>query len=207
VAYLVERLDLRAGRVVLDLGAGTGKLARLLVPCGARVVAVEPVAAMRALIPPCVESVPGTAEAIPLPEASVDAVTVAQAFQWFRRDEALAEIDRVLRPGGGLALVANLRDESDPLQRAFAAVLERHRAHPPLEVDVAFAGEVKRFAHVHELRRGGELALLAESETSIAALDGGAREAALRDFAALAPPASRVRLRYVTEVRVTRRGA
>ena len=55
----------------------------------------------------------GTAEAIPLPDASVDVVTVAQAFHWFRFDEALAEIRRVLRPGGGLAILFNERDERD----------------------------------------------------------------------------------------------
>lgn len=98
---------------MLDLAAGTGKLTRLLVATGARVVAVEPLAAMRAHVADP-ELLEGTAEAIPLPDASVDAVTVGQAFHWFDRERALAEIARVLRPGGGLGLVWNERDKTVP---------------------------------------------------------------------------------------------
>lgn len=112
---------LEPGRRVLDLAAGTGKLTRLLVPSGAEVVAVEPVAAMRAVLAdvlPGVEVLDGTAEAVPLPDASVDAVTVAQAFHWFDPPAALADIARVLRPGGTLALVWNTRDRGvDWVQR------------------------------------------------------------------------------------------
>ncbi len=100
---------------VLDLAAGTGKFTALLVPTGADVVAVEPVKEMadelRAAIDG-VEVLEGTAEAIPLPDASIDAVTVAQAFHWFDADAALKEIARVLKSGGGLAMVWNRRDES-----------------------------------------------------------------------------------------------
>jgi SAM-dependent methyltransferase len=161
---------------------------------------------MRALIPAGVDALGGTAEAIPLAEASVDAVTVAQAFHWFRAREALAEIDRVLRTGGRLALVANLRDESDPLQQALVETVDRHRAHPPLEpeLDLAEPDEIERFPHVHELT-GEELVLLAASESSISTLDGGAREAALAEVAALAPPDASVRLHYATEVRIIQR--
>jgi SAM-dependent methyltransferase len=188
---------------VLDLAAGTGKLARLLAASGARVVAVEPIAAMRALIPAGVEALPGTAEAIPLPDGSIDAVTVAQAFHWFRAEEALSEIDRVLRPGGALALVANLRDESDPLQRSFVEAVSLHRAHPALEPELELVepDEIRTFAHVHELS-GEELVLLAASESSIASLAAEARATALADVAALAPPTARLRLPYVTEVRI-----
>ena len=114
---LVRELGIGTDRDVLDLAAGTGKLTRLLVPTGARLVAVEPVAAMadqlRTAVPD-VEVHDGTAEAIPLPDGSVDAVVVGQAFHWFDAPVALAEIARVLRPGGGLGLIWNERDSSVP---------------------------------------------------------------------------------------------
>ena len=115
VTYLVDRFDLGPGRRVLDLAAGTGKLTRLLVPSGVDLVAVEPVAGMRAelaTVMPDLDVLSGTAESIPLPDASVDAVVCAQAFHWFDAPEALAEIRRVLRPGSGLAMIFNIRDES-----------------------------------------------------------------------------------------------
>jgi SAM-dependent methyltransferase len=123
IEFLIARLGLAPGRTVLDLAAGTGKLTRLLVPTGAEVIAVEPIAEMRAKIEGA-RVLEGTAEAIPLADASVDAVTVAQAFHWFRPDEALREIHRVLRPEGGLALIWNVRDERNPLHAAASALLE-----------------------------------------------------------------------------------
>jgi SAM-dependent methyltransferase len=120
VAWMADRLDLQAGRTVLDLGAGTGKLTRALVATGAHVIAVEPGEAMLAELVravPEAEAVHGAAEDIPLPDASVDAVTVGQAFHWFRHDEALRELQRVLRPRGGISLVWNSRDQEAPLQR------------------------------------------------------------------------------------------
>jgi ubiquinone/menaquinone biosynthesis C-methylase UbiE len=134
VAWLCEHLGIARGRRVLDLAAGTGKLTRSLVAVGADVVAVEPIAEMRERLPSEVEALDGTAEAIPLPDASVDAVTVAQAFHWFDAGRALAEIHRVLRPGGGLGLIWNTRDERDELQRAITELLERLRFDPTGEV-------------------------------------------------------------------------
>ena len=131
MAWMAERLDLREGRDVLDLAAGTGKLTRALVPFGARVIAIEPIDEMREQLfraLPDVEAFDGTAESIPLPDGSVDAVTCGQAFHWFRADEALKEIHRVLRPGGGLALVWNVRDLSDPLQARVHEILTPHAA-------------------------------------------------------------------------------
>jgi SAM-dependent methyltransferase len=121
VAWLAERLGLRPRRTVLDLAAGTGKLTRQLVETGAEVVAVEPVDEMRAALEaavPAARALAGTAEAIPLGDASLDAVTVAQAFHWFDREAAYVEIHRVLRPDGALGLIWNVRDLSDPLQAA-----------------------------------------------------------------------------------------
>jgi len=113
--WLQDTLGLRASKTVLDLGAGTGKFSKLLQATGATVIAVEPVAAMRAQLSaalPAVQALEGTAEAIPLPDASVDAVVCAQAFHWFANQAAMTEIARVLRPGGRLGLVWNVRDES-----------------------------------------------------------------------------------------------
>ncbi len=131
VAWLGERLRIGPGKDVLDLAAGTGKLTRALLPLGARVVAVEPIDEMREQLfaaLPDVDAFDGTAEAIPLPDGSVDAVTCGQAFHWFRPREAFREIHRVLRPGGGLGLVWNVRDLSDPLQARIQEILEPHGA-------------------------------------------------------------------------------
>jgi SAM-dependent methyltransferase len=126
VDWLVERLDLRPGRTVLDLGAGTGKLTRALVPTGARVLALEPGDEMRArlaTVVPEAEPIAAGAESIPLPDGSVDGATAGQSFHWFRLEEAVPEVHRVLRPGGGLALVWNERDPTDPLQGELAKLL------------------------------------------------------------------------------------
>jgi SAM-dependent methyltransferase len=135
VEWLTRKLGLAAGSsVVVDLAAGTGKLTRELVLTGARVIAVEPLAAMRAQLTescPQAEVVDGTAEELPLPAASADAVTVAQAFHWFDGERALAESDRVLRPTGKLALVYNLRDMRQPLQNELEKLLGPHRGTTP----------------------------------------------------------------------------
>jgi SAM-dependent methyltransferase len=110
---------------VLDLGAGTGKLTRLLVRAFARVVAVEPAEAMRRLLVthcPEAEALAGTGQEIPLPGASVDAVFAAQAFHWFDDERALGEIARVLKPGGALVLMWNL--PAGPTEPSIAAVEE-----------------------------------------------------------------------------------
>jgi ubiquinone/menaquinone biosynthesis C-methylase UbiE len=115
VGALAAELGLAPGAPVLDLAAGTGKLSRALLAGGLDVVAVEPQAAMRDKLAAVVGSErvrDGVAEAIPLPDASVDAVTVADGFHWFDQARALAEIRRVLRPGGGLAVLATVPDWS-----------------------------------------------------------------------------------------------
>jgi ubiquinone/menaquinone biosynthesis C-methylase UbiE len=119
-AELIDRvageLELGPDATVLDLGAGTGKLTRDLVPPFARVIAVEPDDAMRAVLEevvPEAEALAGSAEAIPLPDESVDAVFTAEAFHWYASDETVREIARVLRPRGGLVIFWNL-DFGDP---------------------------------------------------------------------------------------------
>ncbi len=100
---------------VIDLGAGTGLLTRILVPLAGRVIPIEPDAEMRAQLTaavPGVVAVAGSAESIPYTNASVDAVLTAQAYHWFDPDRAHPEIARVVRTGGTFAAIWNLRDST-----------------------------------------------------------------------------------------------
>jgi SAM-dependent methyltransferase len=133
IDWLAAQTRLGPGRTVVDLGAGTGKLTRLLLPTGARVVAVEPIPEMRAHIDGA-EVLDGTAEAIPLPDASADVVTVAQAFHWFDHERALPEIHRVLRSKGSLVIVWNMRDLDDPVQRGVEDLLGPMRREVPGQI-------------------------------------------------------------------------
>jgi ubiquinone/menaquinone biosynthesis C-methylase UbiE len=128
VAWMFERTGLGAGQTVVDVGAGTGKLTRLLGASGARVVAVEPIAEMRAKIEGA-EVLDGTAEELPLDDASADVVTVAQAFHWFDHARALPELHRVLKPDGFLVLFWNMRDLDDPIQRGVEELLAPRRQY------------------------------------------------------------------------------
>jgi SAM-dependent methyltransferase len=134
VAWLSEHLALGPGTTVVDLAAGTGKLTALLVPSGARVVAVEPLEEMHRVLRRVVPDVPvvaGTAEALPFGAASLDAVAVGQAFHWFDADRALAELSRALRPGGRVGLVWNARDRSvDWVDRVWA-IMDRVEKRAP----------------------------------------------------------------------------
>jgi SAM-dependent methyltransferase len=127
VAHIVHELSLGSGSSVLDLGAGTGKLTRMLAERGLQVTALDPspemLARLRAVVP-AARVLEATAESIPLPAAAVDAVTSAQAFHWFDAKTALTEIHRVLRTGGGVALVWNQRDVSDPIQALLAELTD-----------------------------------------------------------------------------------
>lgn len=167
VAWFAERASIGPGRTVLDLGAGTGKLTRLLVPLGARVIAVEPLAEMRAKLEevlPGVVALEGTAEDLPLGDDSVDVVTCAQAFHWFKPERALPELHRVLTPGGALVLVWNTRDLDNELQGAIEALIApfRHAVssqvdadwQPPLEASSLF-GPIERrtFAFEQQVTR------------------------------------------------------
>lgn len=113
--WLRDDLRLRPGATVADLGAGTGKFLSSLRRTGATMLAIEPVVAMREKLVeanPDVCALKGTAEAIPLPDACLDALVCAQSFHWFANPRALAEIRRTLKPGGRLGLIWNVRDES-----------------------------------------------------------------------------------------------
>jgi SAM-dependent methyltransferase len=133
-AWLSDDLALGAGKTALDLGAGTGKFLPRLRATGAAVIAVEPVAAMRAQLAernPGIEARAGSAEQIPLEDGSVDAVVCAQSFHWFATAEALAEIRRVLKPGGALGLVWNVRDQRVAWVAALTRIMAPYEAGIP----------------------------------------------------------------------------
>jgi SAM-dependent methyltransferase len=187
VSWIAERLGLRPGRTVLDLGAGTGKLTRALLETGARVIAVEPGDAMRAELEraaPGAEALRGSAEDIPLLDKSVDAITVGQAFHWFRHELALPEIHRVLRAGGGVALVWNSRDPDEPLHREIGALLAPFVPpdRPPSEDWATRLGESELFGKLEERR----FAFVQELDA-----DGLAERIASVSFVAAAPSEAR----------------
>ena len=145
-SYPAEAVSLAIGdaRRVLDLGAGTGKLTSVLLDLGLDVVAVEPDDAMRGLVDPRADVRAGTAEAVPLPDAGVDAVVVGQAWHWFDHDAAWAEVQRVTRPGGRLGLLWNVLDDSDGWARSLAdlARLEDRLSYVDAKDDVPYDGGV-----------------------------------------------------------------
>ncbi len=214
IEWLADRLDLRSGGEVIDLAAGTGKLSRALEGAGAKVTAVEPLPRMRALIEPPIRAVEGTAERIPLPAGSADAVTVAQAFHWFDGELALAEIHRVLRPGGQLALLWNVRLLEDPGQAAveeliapYTGEIPRHRSgkwRGPIEATDMF-GPLEERTFPNEQRLDADrLADRVASTSAIAALGPDERRGLLEKVRALAGDGT-LTLRYRCEVQIARR--
>ena len=142
-----RRAPLGPGRTAVDVGAGTGKLTRALLGSGATVIAVEPVAEMRAVLErelPDVRALEGTAESLPLADGSVDAVVAGQAFHWFDAPAALAEFHRVLGKGGRLGLVWNVRDRRQQLQREIDEITEPLRGDTPSQTRGAWRAEFER---------------------------------------------------------------
>jgi ubiquinone/menaquinone biosynthesis C-methylase UbiE len=183
-----ELLGLGRDAEVVDLAAGTGKLTRLLAQRFGRVAAVEPDERMRALAGD--GALAGTAEALPLPDASADAAFVGDAFHWFDVPVALAEIARVLRPRGGLVLLWNDWWDTDPPIPEAASELLREpfeRSGRVFRADVqawrgAFHGSPFEPPREERLpsgttRSAEELATLFCSTSSIASLDPAEREA------------------------------
>jgi SAM-dependent methyltransferase len=170
---------------VLDLGAGTGKLTRQLHGLGLHVTAVDPSDGMRRelnRVLPDLPALAGTAEDIPLPDASVDVVLVAQAWHWVDPARAVPEVARVLSPGGRLGLVWNVRDE----RVDWVADLGRIIGSPPHQ-DVqprigAPFGPVERFdvAWTHDLTRDAVLDMVA-SRSHVITMAADAREHVLAE--------------------------
>jgi SAM-dependent methyltransferase len=221
VGRLCERLGAAPGRRVLDLGAGTGMLTRHLLDRGAEVVAAEPVAGMRAALAeahPRALVVGARAEALPLGDASVDAVAVAQAFHWFDATAALAEVHRVLRPGGWLAVLFNVRDLTDPLQAELDAHLREDRGDTPSwasrdwdtplrEAQGFGAPQEHHETHVHRLDADGFVARVA-SVSFVARLPEQRRRQVLdgsRELFSRHAVDGRVGMRYRAELSLLRR--
>ena len=185
IAVLLDDVGARGARV-LDVGAGTGKLSVLIAPHVASLVGVEPVAEMRAAFARNVPSAgahAGTAEALPIADASVDVVIAAQAFHWFDGDRALAEFARVLVPGGRVALVWNQADDRVAWIKKAREILEPERKGAPTYRSLAWR---------HAFERSTAFAPLVTKQ--IEHVDRRADEASFRDryasvsfIAAMAP--------------------
>jgi len=182
---------------VLDLGAGTGKLTRVLADRYERVIAVEPLDELRAIL---AERVPeadvrsGVAEEIPLADGEVDGVFAGQAFHWFANDAAVREIARVLRPGGTLALLWNREVDPSPLPPDYRARLgELHDAMrgPDVDPDILqrsdlFGEKTESFVDHEQVSSRDEALAFAASVSWIANRDD--RERVLAELADMLPP-------------------
>lgn len=132
--WITQTLSIGPGVKVLDLGAGTGKFTKLLAETGADIIAADPVPEMLAELKatlPNVETLVAQAERLPLPDASVDVITCAQCFHWFANEHAVAEITRVLKPGGLWGLIWNSRDQRTDWVAALTRIMEPYEAGVP----------------------------------------------------------------------------
>jgi ubiquinone/menaquinone biosynthesis C-methylase UbiE len=187
VAWLLGEQPLR----VLELGAGTGKLTRVLSKLGHDVHATDPDPEMLAVLErelPGVSTAQAGAEELPLADASVDAVIAGQAFHWFDPTVALPEIARVLRPGGRVCLLWNLRDEKIPWVRRLGAIIGSQEQQSDPTQALIFS-ELFGFVEDHEFshwqgidRRSVQDLVL--SRSNVAVLDAGARAAKLAEVVA-----------------------
>ncbi|MEU4193012.1 methyltransferase domain-containing protein [Kribbella sp. NPDC026611] len=201
------------GLQVLDLGAGTGKLAAVAAGLGHDVIAVDPSPEMLEV---CrrrsgIDTMVGAAESIPLAHASVDAVVVGQAFHWFDHARALPEIARVLRPNGVLGLLWNNPDTVVPWVRRMFRVLQgddfrgtdRFDPVPVIDQSNLFTMlESARFRHWHDLDRNG-LRQLAQSHSRVAVLKESRRDSVLEQVDLIydhtARPPEPLRMPYFTD--------
>jgi SAM-dependent methyltransferase len=219
VQWLWQELRLAPGRTVLDVAAGTGKLTRELVLSGARVIAVEPVPAMRAVceqVVPDARALDGTAEALPLDDGAVDAITAASAFHWFDGPAAAAEFHRVLRPDGRVALLWNRRRLDQPIHRAVDDIIGGYRRRTPshhrgewrepLESEGLFAPAGERQIPFDQVLGADGFVDRFSSISYVAALPDGERERVVERLRTLAADVEQpIRLGYTAEVYVYRR--
>jgi SAM-dependent methyltransferase len=217
--WLRTDLQLAPGTSVLELGAGTGKFTQLLAQTGASVTAVEPVAAMLARLTsglPGIHALQARAQEVPVAAASMDAVVCAQSFHWFATPDTLAEIRRVLKPGGTLGLAWNVRDASVSWVAELERIVNRHEGDAPRYYDgewrqvfpaPGFGPFLHRtVAHVHSGSAEHVIVDRAASVSFIAALPEEARRQVLdevREFIAATPELAgqaTVGLPYVTNL-------
>ena len=202
-AEVVDWIVPAGARTAVDVGAGTGKLTRALLERGLEVSAVEPSDGMRETLEgelPAARALAGSGERLPLADASADLLTYAQAWHWVDEAAALAEAARVLRPGGRLACVWNLRDDESGWMRELAGLIGRFGSNTVVDEDFSFGG---RFDPTERLKvcwtrpMDGErlVELLASRSYVIIAPDQERQElfAAVRDLVATHPiwPAAR----------------
>ncbi len=201
-----------AGTEVVDAGAGTGKLSRAVLATGRTVVAVDPDAAMLAELTsrePAVRTLVGSAERLPLADASADAIVFGQAWHWVDPAAASREAGRVVRPGGVLGLIWNIRDTSEPWVDELSQLMEASAAENLIlgvgpRVEAPFAEpETRAFAWTREIS-GEKLAQLAVSRSSMIAASAATRAAVLAEIHELADRVSDghgiLRMPYITYV-------
>lgn len=180
----------------LDLAAGTGRLTERLLELGLEVVAVEPLTEMRAHVPDSALRLDGTAEAIPLDDASVDAVMVGQAFHWFDVPAAMAEIRRVLRAGGTVGLLWNMLDDSEPWVEELSIALDaEERASyaegglpTPYDGVAGMAAPQRRAFRHAPTYDADRLVAFVQSRSQTILLAEGRRDELIETVRALAPP-------------------
>ncbi|MBB1033561.1 class I SAM-dependent methyltransferase [Dietzia sp. CQ4] len=222
INHIAGSFQLNEASTVLDLAAGTGQLSRRFRSRVGHVIAVEPASAMRATITAelsDVTVVDGTAEAIPLADGAVDAVVIGEAFHWFATQAATAEIARVLRPDGGIALLWNTptwTDKSTHWLKYFRRIVAHHKQaaadyptsegrwrdeleHTGLFTDLQHA----EFAHTQLLEPADFLALVS-SWSWIANLDDHDRQTTLDDVDALLERERRIEIPYRTDLYLAR---
>ncbi len=196
----------RADLHVLDLGAGTGQLtAALATRPRTAVTAVEPDPGMLAELrarTPAADARQGSAEEVPAPDGTFDAVLVGQAFHWFDTDRAMPEIARVLRPGGVLAAIWNADDDTEPWVAGYHEAASRDRPvpgvprggdRPEFPPHPAFApGDRAEFRHEHPLTVDGLIAVLGTHSWALVSepADRDATFQRVRDYLAARPETS-----------------
>ncbi len=196
---LIEGLSLTPDSLLVDVAAGTGKLTRLLAERDTNPIALEPVLGMRSELrrtAPEIPIVAAMAEALPFRTASIDAVTVAQAFHWFDNPTSHHQLARVIRPGGKLALLWNARDRQVAWVDAIWSIMDRIERHAPWRnhesarsangrtIPGFSAFERSEFVHDHEVTREQVIQRIA-SVSHVAILPEKQHSAVLEEVASI----------------------